>query len=116
MEFVSLSSFKKPYAHISIDPGESKTIWEAKRGYDYPDVDLWIYGLAVKYLPDCEVIMEVDGERVETFQWQVGEIERPLKLDPPMLVKGYIKFIGKNNSSSSQVFEVLVDGRIITKR
>lgn len=61
---------------------------------------------------DCYYKWDVDGEPVEegNIGYAIGSIDKPKRYNPPIVFRNWVKFIGVNNSGSSQVFDVLCDG------
>ena len=64
---------------------------------------------------DCYLAWIIDGVELELVDRPIAKIGEPKKLDPPYLVKDYIKFVGYNQSPSPQVFGVLADGLLYKK-
>lgn len=65
-----------------------------------------------EFFPNTYVEMRIDGQLIDTFRQQVGNIERPFEFDPPYLVTRDIEFIAHNNAISDYYWEVFCDGEI----
>lgn len=57
----------------------------------------------------------VDGTPVEggKIEHDYGSLDSPVKFDPPILVRNWIRVIGHNDSSSAQDFEAMINGILV---
>ena len=97
---------------------QSKTIAAGGRDTVYifrvPKGDAAFIESVACVLPEenCFYKWDIDGEPVEegNVDYSIASIDVPKRFDPPIVVKNWVRFIGVNNSSVSQRFDVLCDG------
>lgn len=57
----------------------------------------------------------IDGEVIETFNYQIAEVKKPKQLDTPYIAKKEIEWKVVNETSEAHYCEVLCDGVLVMK-
>ncbi len=102
--------FPNSHQRVSIGAGQSLIVWE----FLIPAGGAAFVESVAIIIPDSNTYYKwrMDGDDVEegTIDYQIGKINEPKMFNPPLVAKKKIQFIGYNDSSSDQTFEVLCDG------
>ncbi|RLF35611.1 MAG: hypothetical protein DRM99_04285 [Thermoplasmata archaeon] len=108
MKSIPFSELGKIHQYKTISSGESGTVFYLK----IPESCVgFIRKMANTFYRDTYYQLIIDGEIVENkIERTVGEIDNPVAINPPILVRNYIKVIGVNNSDCPVTFEFLIDG------
>ena len=97
--------------HATIASGASGRVYYYKVPPCYVGFLYYLY--CSEFFPDTYVEMKIDGQLTETLERQVGEHQKPFKLEPkPYLITRDLEFIAFNNDLSDHFWEVLCDGEI----
>lgn len=102
------------HQYMEVPAGDSATVFLYEIPDDYVGF-LSELGVLWPENSDCYFAWIIDGVELESIDRYIGKISDPKKLDPPYVVKDYIKFVGYNESSSPQVFGVAIDGLLYKK-
>lgn len=102
------------FQYRNVGAGKTQTIYL----YKIPGDNVgFVSDLAVLWPENknCYLTFIIDGKEIELIDRYIGKISDPRRIDPPYLVKDYIKFTGRNGSSVSQYFAVVADGLLYIK-
>jgi hypothetical protein len=102
---ISISTFIKNHVAKKIDSGKSDTIFEFQIPKGYIG---FIYKIACSYYQNTFIDFIVDGF-VERIEREIP-INSPEEIDPPIVVKNFIKAVGYNNDTIDHFFEFYIDG------
>lgn len=100
-------NFYKPYQYATVAAGETKTVFlinvpAGHKAYIQRTGNNWFSSTYLEW--------KVDDELIEKVQRVIAAVVAAKPENPPIVAVNKIEWIAVNNSSSSQVFEVLQDG------
>ncbi|MHA1827063.1 MAG: hypothetical protein ACTSX6_00295 [Candidatus Heimdallarchaeaceae archaeon] len=106
MEF---ENFERPHRYKLIPAGSSDTVF-------YMEIPQGTVGFIEKIAnilyKNTYYIFKVDNHE-EKVERQIGTMDNPATINPPILAKYKIEVIGYNNSLEDYIFECIIDGRLV---
>jgi len=95
------------YQYLEIEAGKSGTVFSLELPVGYVG---FITEMYINWFPNTTVELRLDNFTEMSLTRVIGEIEKPLRYEPPVIVHRKIEVVATNNSSSTHFFEALING------